>query len=45
MTVFLFQAHDVRSNEVVAIKKMSFSGKQSNEVSLGNKIQFESQSF
>ncbi len=32
MTIFFFQAHDVRSNEVVAIKKMSFSGKQSNEV-------------
>lgn len=30
--VFLFQARDVRTNEVVAIKKMSYSGKQSNEV-------------
>ena len=28
------QARDVRTNEVVAIKKMSYSGKQSNEVSL-----------
>lgn len=27
------QARDVRTNEVVAIKKMSYSGKQSNEVS------------
>lgn len=27
------QAHDIRTNEVVAIKKMSYSGKQSNEVS------------
>uniref|UniRef100_A0A9J7XLM0 non-specific serine/threonine protein kinase n=1 Tax=Cyprinus carpio carpio TaxID=630221 RepID=A0A9J7XLM0_CYPCA len=27
----VYFAHDVRSNEVVAIKKMSFSGKQSNE--------------
>lgn len=26
------QAHDIRTNEVVAIKKMSYSGKQSNEV-------------
>lgn len=26
------QARDVRTNEVVAIKKMSYSGKQSNEV-------------
>lgn len=30
--VFMFQARDVRTNEVVAIKKMSYSGKQSNEV-------------
>lgn len=30
--IFLFQARDVRTNEVVAIKKMSYSGKQSNEV-------------
>lgn len=30
--VFVFQARDVRTNEVVAIKKMSYSGKQSNEV-------------
>lgn len=30
--VFLLQARDVRTNEVVAIKKMSYSGKQSNEV-------------
>lgn len=29
---FFFQARDVRTNEVVAIKKMSYSGKQSNEV-------------
>lgn len=29
----VFQAWDVRTNEVVAIKKMSYSGKQSNEVS------------
>lgn len=28
----LSQARDVRTNEVVAIKKMSYSGKQSNEV-------------
>ena len=26
------QARDVRTNEVVAIKKMSYNGKQSNEV-------------
>lgn len=26
------QARDVRTNEVVAIKKMSYCGKQSNEV-------------
>ena len=26
------QARDVRNNEVVAIKKMSYSGKQTNEV-------------
>lgn len=31
---FLLQAHDIRTNEVVAIKKMSYSGKQSNEVEL-----------
>lgn len=30
--VFTLQARDVRTNEVVAIKKMSYSGKQSNEV-------------
>lgn len=30
--VFISQARDVRTNEVVAIKKMSYSGKQSNEV-------------
>lgn len=30
--VLMFQARDVRTNEVVAIKKMSYSGKQSNEV-------------
>jgi len=30
----ILQAHDIRTNEVVAIKKMSYSGKQSNEVSL-----------
>lgn len=30
--VFPLQARDVRTNEVVAIKKMSYSGKQSNEV-------------
>lgn len=30
--LFVFQARDVRTNEVVAIKKMSYSGKQSNEV-------------
>lgn len=29
---FIIQARDVRTNEVVAIKKMSYSGKQSNEV-------------
>lgn len=29
----VYFARDVRSNEVVAIKKMSYSGKQSNEVS------------
>ena len=28
--VFTLQARDVRTNEVVAIKKMSYSGKQSN---------------
>ena len=28
-----FKARDVRTNEVVAIKKMSYSGKQSTEVS------------
>lgn len=28
----LQQARDVRNNEVVAIKKMSYSGKQTNEV-------------
>ncbi|PIO40158.1 hypothetical protein AB205_0032650 [Aquarana catesbeiana] len=28
----VYFAHDVRTNEVVAIKKMSYSGKQSNEV-------------
>lgn len=30
----LNQAQDVRTNEVVAIKKMSYSGKQSTEVRL-----------
>lgn len=30
--VFNIQARDVRTNEVVAIKKMSYSGKQSTEV-------------
>lgn len=30
----VYFARDVRSNEVVAIKKMSFSGKQTNEVQL-----------
>lgn len=30
--VLSLQARDVRTNEVVAIKKMSYSGKQSNEV-------------
>lgn len=30
--LFVFQARDVRTNEVVAIKKMSYSGKQSIEV-------------
>ena len=34
MTFVILQAHDIRTNEVVAIKKMSYSGKQSNEVSL-----------
>uniref|UniRef100_A0AAY4DGL1 non-specific serine/threonine protein kinase n=1 Tax=Denticeps clupeoides TaxID=299321 RepID=A0AAY4DGL1_9TELE len=29
----VYFAHDIRTNEVVAIKKMSYSGKQSNEVS------------
>ncbi|POI30455.1 hypothetical protein CIB84_005795 [Bambusicola thoracicus] len=29
--IFTLQARDVRTNEVVAIKKMSYSGKQSNE--------------
>lgn len=33
--VLLNQAQDVRTNEVVAIKKMSYSGKQSTEVRLG----------
>ncbi|KAI2658890.1 Serine/threonine-protein kinase TAO2 [Labeo rohita] len=28
----VYFAHDIRTNEVVAIKKMSYSGKQSNEV-------------
>lgn len=28
---FLFQARNVKTNEVVAIKKMSYSGKQSSE--------------
>lgn len=32
--VHLNQAQDVRTNEVVAIKKMSYSGKQSTEVRL-----------
>uniref|UniRef100_A0A3Q3VML5 non-specific serine/threonine protein kinase n=1 Tax=Mola mola TaxID=94237 RepID=A0A3Q3VML5_MOLML len=27
----VYFAHDIRTNEVVAIKKMSYSGKQSNE--------------
>lgn len=35
-TVSLSQARDIRTNEVVAIKKMSYSGKQSNEVSVEN---------
>ena len=30
--LFVSQARDVRTNEVVAIKKMSYNGKQSNEV-------------
>lgn len=30
--VLITQAQDVRTNEVVAIKKMSYSGKQSTEV-------------
>lgn len=30
--IFIIQARDVRTNEVVAIKKMSYSGKQSTEV-------------
>ena len=34
MTFVIPQAHDIRTNEVVAIKKMSYSGKQSNEVRL-----------
>lgn len=29
---FIHQARNGRTNEVVAIKKMSYSGKQSNEV-------------
>lgn len=35
---FPHQAHDIRTNEVVAIKKMSYSGKQSNEVGPGNSL-------
>lgn len=35
---FPHQAHDIRTNEVVAIKKMSYSGKQSNEVKPGNSL-------
>lgn len=31
-SLFFFKARDVRTNEVVAIKKMSYSGKQSTEV-------------
>lgn len=31
-SLYLPQARDIRNNEVVAIKKMSYSGKQSNEV-------------
>ena len=33
LSLFFFKARDVRTNEVVAIKKMSYSGKQSTEVS------------
>lgn len=33
ISLFLCKARDVRTNEVVAIKKMSYSGKQSTEVS------------
>lgn len=36
----VFQARDVRTNEVVAIKKMSYSGKQSNEVGFLHITQF-----
>lgn len=32
LIVVVRQARDVRNNEVVAIKKMSYSGKQTNEV-------------
>lgn len=34
----LQQARDVRNNEVVAIKKMSYSGKQTNEVRWAKKV-------
>ncbi len=35
MNEFVFlKARDVRTSEVVAIKKMSYSGKQSNEVKI-----------
>lgn len=37
---FPHKAHDIRTNEVVAIKKMSYSGKQSNEVGPGNSSTF-----
>ncbi len=37
MRFVIQQARDVRNNEVVAIKKMSYSGKQTNEVNMEKK--------
>ena len=34
LAFYIFQARNVKTNEVVAIKKMSYSGKQSSEVRL-----------
>lgn len=41
-TLNVNQAQDVRTNEVVAIKKMSYSGKQSTEVRLALSPHFHS---